>query len=90
MASYKVCEHGEYNPPRCRKRATVAIGYRVLFASRVNMRGPDEKIYNTRITFRCPKHKEIAGKVGELEIGEYLTKLAELEKEERDGDGKRR
>ena len=80
MASYKVCEHGEYAPPRCRKRATVAIGYRALFASQLNMRGPDGKICYTRITFRCPKHKEIADKVGELEIAEYFAKLAELEK----------
>ena len=80
MASYKVCEHGEYDPPRCRKHATVAIGYRVLFASRVNMHGPDEKIYNTRITFRCPEHKEMADKVGELELAEYFAKLKELEK----------
>lgn len=80
MASYKVCEYGEYDPPRCRKRATVAIGYRVLFASGVDMHGPDKKIYNTRITFRCPDHKEVADKVGELEITEYFVKLAELEK----------
>ena len=52
MTSYKVCEHGEYDPPRCRKRATVAIGYRALFASQLNMHGPDGKIYNTRITFK--------------------------------------
>jgi hypothetical protein len=72
----RICEHGEYDPPRCRKHATLAVVYRSLFATRTTGQG-DVPIYMARVTFRCPGHQEAAGYdvVERIGISDYFTQL---------------
>lgn len=93
--TFKVCESGIYDPPRCRKRATVAVIYARLFGHRVNMMGPDIPVYIRDVTLRCPVHgdervvrtegllydrdRSLVNIVG---ISDYLTAVAQHRAEE--------
>ncbi len=72
------CEHRVYGKQRCRKRATVVIGYLVPFGLRVGPHG-DEQCYQQRITRRCPNHTQVDGYIGDMDIKEYERLLKEQE-----------
>ena len=80
MAKHTVCEHGmdTGKGKRCRKHATLAVGYRILFGHRVGPHGETPE-YMLRVTFRCPAHErtDIPGEfVQSMPRVEYMAALA--------------
>lgn len=58
----------------------MVIGYKCLWATRIGPQG-DEKMYVTRLFFRCPSHQEVEDAVvtGRLSMAEYHARMAQAE-----------
>ena len=76
------CEYGAYPYPkttRCRKKATIALGYRYEWGKRVSMNGPDTPMYQDRVTKVCSIHSKEAPQgdiIGTLPLDEYIRLTA--------------
>jgi hypothetical protein len=68
----RICEHNLYAGARCRKRATVAVQFRVEFGERLGAHGSTTE-YLERVTFRCPIHLEVPDRAAVIGISDYFT-----------------
>jgi hypothetical protein len=51
----KTCEHNLHRDGRCRKRASVEVTRRVLWATKIGPHG-SSPVYMERTTYRCQDH----------------------------------